>query len=1398
MLYLALILLTHLPSVKERLAREVATALSDKLGTRVEVGSVSVDLFNTATIDTLLIYDQQGRELLRVDRAIGTVELLPLLRSKVNINSLRVLGAKAALYRDTPASKGNWQFAVDSLMPKPGAKGPELNLRALLLRDMAVTYDVLDQPRSDSRFDRNHIDVERLNASLVFKSLEKDNLSARIRNMEMRLRNGMGIEELRGTIESSGAGRYTADIPSLEIRLGNNVLLRSKVSAQLSAPENKAFAVDELQSQSMLTAGPYYYDISLSATYANDGSARPLYADIDIAGNRGEVANLRLRSALDPRESVDADYSLRLSRDEVEGVFSAFGATLPDHPLLAQIDNIEQSGRLDINHSKIIYSGTTKSNLCDLTADVEVRGNAVQYDIRDLALRTEGGSAENCTLSGNLTLGPGNTISEAITKATIGSASYGGYQLSNIDVSGQIHGGDISAKLIIDDPKIKLSANGQRTAGGALDLAGQTTVMHGQFATLGNIEFQYKGDNLGRHTTTIEADGLSATLNGNMRPSQTIAAMEQQATRHLPEIRPLFAHLATTMQNLATIENTLIPNAAEISDALHENFKLYFNNGGLLSEFLQDEVELLKPIEVLGYVNGSDRRTTLTVSAPAFEIGGNRYDLTSAYFNSSADSLGGSLMTTKYFGTMPVRIETHFAGRDDKIFSEMLWRNAASRATYGTLRTETQLRHAAHGGIESITQVLPTTFYISDTPWQVSPAIIEYGKDFLRISDLTVSREQQYLSINTDIIDDKKDLQVQLNDVEVAYLLGLTNFKPVEFGGKASGIIRNSAADPDHRLEGDLVVRDFLFNGAPLGELNASAHFDIPDSRLTIKAKAQATSDDSTLIDGLVMLRDKNLDFRFRSEKTNLQFLNKYLGRFIDDLEGTTSGDFHLFGTFKYVQMEADETINYLKLRPKMLGALYTAEAQPFHIRPDTLDFNGFTLRDTYGNQATMRGSVNHHYLFSFNYDLGFALNNILTINWQEQPARSFWGSVAATGNINLHGTTRDVNITGEVTTVGEEGSSALFYNSNAAGGDENRDFVRFTPTPAQLAERALSQGQADEQPTPGGGADVNIDVKINATPDATLNIVTDPVTRDYMSLRGSGPLQLNYYNKGRFQLNGLYTVNSGRYKLTIKDIIQKNFDIQQGGYLRFNGTPSEADINLKGVHRVNSVSLSDLNVGASHTNSTIGVDCILNFTGKAAEPKVSFDIDFPRANQDEATLLKRYILTEEDRNMQAVYLLSIGRFYTYNYNDFSSNTGGQNQSTVAMTSLLAGTLSGQINNILQDAFRVTNWSVGTSIAAGRMGFNDMEVQGSLSGKMFNNRLLFNGNIGYRDQITTYSNNLVGDFNLQWLLNKSGTISLKAYSETNDRYFTKSSLTTQGGGILFQKDFRKLRDFFKK
>ena len=108
-----------------------------------------------------------------------------------------------------------------------------------------------------------------------------------------------------------------------------------------------------------------------------------------------------------------------------------------------------------------------------------------------------------------------------------------------------------------------------------------------------------------------------------------------------------------------------------------------------------------------------------------------------------------------------------------------------------------------------------------------------------------------------------------------------------------------------------------------------------------------------------------------------------------------------------------------------------------------------------------------------------------------------------------------------------------------------------------------------------------------------------------------------------------------------------------------------------------------------------------------------------------------------------------------------------------------------------------SNWNIGTNLSTGETGWSDMDVEGLLSGRLLNNRLLINGNFGYRDNSTTPNGNFIGDFDLQWLLTPSGNVSLKAYSKTNDRYFTKSSLTTQGVGIGLKRDFNTWRDVFR-
>ena len=90
----------------------------------------------------------------------------------------------------------------------------------------------------------------------------------------------------------------------------------------------------------------------------------------------------------------------------------------------------------------------------------------------------------------------------------------------------------------------------------------------------------------------------------------------------------------------------------------------------------------------------------------------------------------------------------------------------------------------------------------------------------------------------------------------------------------------------------------------------------------------------------------------------------------------------------------------------------------------------------------------------------------------------------------------------------------------------------------------------------------------------------------------------------------------------------------------------------------------------------------------------------------------------------------------------------------------------------------------------------DRRIRSIISSEDMINRQIIYGNIGYRDNAVN-NNTFIGDFDLEYLLNKSGNIRLKAYNHYNDKnYYVKSALTTQGVGIMYRKEFNKWSEWF--
>jgi hypothetical protein len=175
-----------------------------------------------------------------------------------------------------------------------------------------------------------------------------------------------------------------------------------------------------------------------------------------------------------------------------------------------------------------------------------------------------------------------------------------------------------------------------------------------------------------------------------------------------------------------------------------------------------------------------------------------------------------------------------------------------------------------------------------------------------------------------------------------------------------------------------------------------------------------------------------------------------------------------------------------------------------------------------------------------------------------------------------------------------------------------------------------------------------------------------DQGSGDYIALNGNGALRATYYNKGSFDMFGNYLVDHGIYKLTIQNVIKKDFQFQQGGSIVFGGDPYHAALNLKALYSISGAPLSDLQIGSSFSENNVRVDCIMNIIGSPESPQVEFDIDLPTVNSDAKQMVRSLINGEEEMNQQVIYLLGIGRFYTQDANNASENAS-QSQTSLAM-----------------------------------------------------------------------------------------------------------------------------------
>ena len=143
-LLLATLVVCHSSYVQNKLVGLATDALSKELNTEVHIGSVDVSLLGQrASINDVILKDQQQRDLLKVGEIWGNLRLLPLLRGRVVLKELRLTDVDLLVVQpeEGPA---NYQFILDATKKddkKKKGSAFQLDLRHAVLKNLNVRYN---------------------------------------------------------------------------------------------------------------------------------------------------------------------------------------------------------------------------------------------------------------------------------------------------------------------------------------------------------------------------------------------------------------------------------------------------------------------------------------------------------------------------------------------------------------------------------------------------------------------------------------------------------------------------------------------------------------------------------------------------------------------------------------------------------------------------------------------------------------------------------------------------------------------------------------------------------------------------------------------------------------------------------------------------------------------------------------------------------------------------------------------------------------------------------------------------------------------------------------------------------------------------------------------------------
>lgn len=702
-------------------------------------------------------------------------------------------------------------------------------------------------------------------------------------------------------------------------------------------------------------------------------------------------------------------------------------------------------------------------------------------------------------------------------------------------------------------------------------------------------------------------------------------------------------------------------------------------------------------------------------------------------------------------------------------------------------------------GLRKLTLGLaPSQLTSGDKTWQVFAPRIELDSSRIRIDRFSVQNASEELLLDGVASRSRNDsMRLTLRNFDLSPLTQVAASMGYRISGRSNGFATVKSALSGSEISADIDIDSMRVNDnlrVPPLKLLSLWDFERNRARLSIVDRQRR----DTLIRGYYRPTEVRYYARARLDGISLAALDPILTGIVSGTQGEADVDLVLMGEHRAARLSGLIDVRDLSTKVDFTQVDYRVPEAQLRIDNNRLYMpTRVPVFDSEENRGELDFRLDLNRLSNISYRLDVMPQHMLVLDTDRSDNELFYGKVYASGQARISGDKMGVKMNVNAST---DDRSTFYMPLSGTSNVAKADFVTFVSpdridTADYLVRKKMMFERRNGKKNKSAGA-MDINLSLNIHPNLDFQLVIDPQAGDVMRGRGEGILNIHVNPRENvFEMLGDYEITEGSYLFTLQPIATKRFIIETGSTIQWTGEPMDAMLNVNAIYKLKASLQPLLGTSADDRNANsraVPVECVIHLGDRLSNPSKSFSIRVPQADSETQTAVANILNTETTIARQFIYLLAFNSFYAENATGSSGNIGA-----VASAATGFELLTNQVTNWLStdDYNIILRYRPKTELTGD-------EVDFGFSSNLVNNRLFIEVEGNYmldnKQAINSQMSNFMGEAYITWLIDRAGTLRLKGFTQTIDRFDETQGLQETGIGIYYKEDFDNLKDLRRR